>query len=686
MDNFDENYDFAGWATRNDVRCSDGRVIRHDAFAEQDGKYVPLVWNHQHNDPDNIVGKALLHNCDEGVYAYGYFNDTESANVSKQLLKHGDITSLSIFANQLKHNGSNVVHGMIREVSLVLAGANPEAYIDSVMVHGDEAYADEGTIFMNSPLELSHADTAKDTKTESKSEDSKTDDSKPDDSKPKDEANPKNSDDETVADIVNSMTDKQKAVVFYVIGEALKSKGIDPESVGAKAPEATVSHAGTEPDKPASDDSESDETIGDVIDSLNEKQKNVMYYIIGQYIKDNDIDESDATDDTKEDDTMSHNVFDQDSDPNAFAEDSLMHGLDCSINNVITDMRNHGGSLKNSFAAHGLDVDNLNMSDYLEHASYGITNIDTMFPDAKAVANQPFMLTRDQAWVPTVMSRVGHTPFARVKSIVANLTEDDARAKGYIKGKMKKEEFFALSKRITTPTTIYKKQKLDRDDLVDITDFDVIVWLKAEMRQMLDAEIARAILIGDGRTPGTDDKINETCLRPIMTDDSFYTIKATMKFESEPDRDTFADEFITTAVSSREDYRGSGNPTMFLSEAVLTKLLLQKDKIGHRLYKTKDELAAALLVSDIVTVPEMKGIKRTPAAGETTLTGKTPEVDALIVNLADYNVGMDRGGAVNMFDDFDIDYNQEKYLIETRISGALVVPYSAIVIEHLIGD
>lgn len=674
MDNFDENYDFAGWATRNDVRCSDGRVIRHDAFAEQDGKYVPLVWNHQHNDPDNIVGKALLHNCDEGVYAYGYFNDTESASVSKQLLKHGDITSLSIYANQLKHNGSNVIHGMIREVSLVLAGANPEAYIDSVMAHGDEAFGDEGTIFMNSPLELSHADISANKSGEDSVD--KISDNK-DDKMPN---NSKASSDETLADVFNSMTDEQKTVACFLIGEALNQTGVDVDDLKGTS---TMSHADTSATESNIDP---DKTIEDVFNSMSEKQQNVIYYVIGQIIEEakSNNDDDDDNDTEEDDDTMSHNVFDQNSDPDY--TDTLMHGLDCSINNVVTDMRNHGGSLKSSFAAHGLDVDNFNMSDYLEHASYGIDNIDTMFPDAKAVTNQPFMLTRDQAWVPTVMSRVGHTPFARVKSIVANLTEDDARAKGYIKGKMKKEEFFALSKRITIPTTIYKKQKLDRDDLVDITDFDVIVWLKAEMRQMLDAEIARAILIGDGRTSGTDDKINETCLRPIMSDDSFYTIKATMKFESEPDRDTFADEFITTAVSSREDYRGSGNPTMFLSEAVLTKLLLQKDKIGHRLYKTKDELAAALLVSDIVTVPEMKGIERTPAAGETELTGKTPEVDALIVNLADYNVGMDRGGAVNMFDDFDIDYNQEKYLIETRISGALVVPYSAIVIEHLIGE
>ena len=764
-----KNYDFAGWATRNDVRCSDGRVIMRDAFAEQNGKSVPLVWNHQHDSVDNVLGHAVLENRDEGVYAYCSFNDSPSAQVARQLVKHGDITSLSIYANQLKHNGTNVTHGLIREVSMVLAGANPQAFIDSVLTHsadGSEMFADDGTIYTGMPLDLMHSDTKKDTpkstdedetdpdddvevvgdddadeaeaaddtddsednaseseskadesssenqndkkkkthvvedksedvvdklgkskdepKKDSKADTNKSDDSKDaSDNKDNKEENMANTmshsdEDMTVADVIDGMTDKQKVVVFYVISQALKPYGIeldDAEDLGLKSESDEVKHA----------DSSSDETIGDVLDTLSETQMNVVKYIIGQILQDNGITEEDVkkanskNSNDDEEDEMSHNVFDREVDPAT----TLMHSADCDFATMMTDARQYG-TLSQSMLAHGADIDNFTMGDYIAHADYGMENIDVMFPDAKAVSNQPFMVTRDLNWVPSVMGSVNHTPFSRIKSLAADLTEDEARAKGYIKGRQKKNEVFALFKRVTTPTTVYKKQKLDRDDMSDITDFDVVVWLKAEMRTMLDEEIARAILIGDGRETSSEDKINEQNIRPIWTDDSVYTIKQTKKFTAEPSEDDLADSIIESAVRARKSYRGSGNPVLFTTEDNLTSMLLMKDKIGHRLYPTTTELAAAMRVSAIYTVPEMEGKTRTPATSETDLTGKTPTLDGIIVNLKDYTVGTDKGGAVSMFDDFDIDYNQQKYLIETRISGALTVPYSAIVLEHYV--
>lgn len=755
-----KQYDFAGWATRNDVRCSDGRIIMQDAFADQDGKSVPLVWNHNHSSVDNVLGHAMLQNRDEGVYAYCYFNDTPAAKKARELVKHGDITSLSIYANQLKHNGTNVMHGTIREVSMVLAGANPEAFIDSVLTHSDngsDIFADDGTIYMGLPLEHSAVksddeqkdpdeDSDEDSDKDAKAENSKSDisvtekkdssdddDSEVDDestepstrkkkrpvnvsedkssdvadvlgSNSNDKSDDKNNkddednamantmshsdDDRTVADVINSMTDKQKAVAFYVITQALAPYGIsfdgfddddddDDEDMPAPKQSKSMKHAAT------NDSSDSSETVGDVLDSLTDEQMNVIKYIIGQVLEDNGITADDVkkvnSGSTKEDDSMSHNVFDRTTDPS----DTLMHNADCDFSIMMSDMRQYG-TLSQSMLAHGADIEDFSMSDYLSHGDYGMNNIDVMFPDAKAVANQPFMITRDLNWVPGVMGAVSHTPFARIKSIAADLTEDDARAKGYLKGKLKKEEVFSLLKRVTIPTTVYKKQKLDREDIISITDFDVIVWLKAEMRTMLDEEIARAILISDGRSASAEDKINETCIRPIWTDDSVYTIKSTMKFTAAPSEAELAAAVVDQAVLARKDYRGAGNPTLFTTEDMLTRMLLMKDTLGHRLYKTEEELATAMRVSKIYTVPQMENLTRTPATSETALTGKKPILDGIIVNLKDYTVGTDKGGAVSMFDDFDIDYNQQKYLIETHISGALTTPYSAIVIEHYV--
>lgn len=564
-----EKYDFSGWATRNDLVCSDGRTIRKDAFKHCDGKTVPLVWNHNHSDPDNVLGHALLENRNEGVYAYCSFNNTENAKNIKEAVRHGDVRSLSIFANQLKQAGSDVIHGAIREVSLVLAGANPGAFIDSVMAHGDGV--ETGIILgYDENIMLYHSEDAADT------------------------------------------SDKKE--------ESAKSE-------------------------------EKEETIADVFDTLSEKQKTVVYAMIGQAIEDADNEEDSKDDSEGGNDTMKHNVFEPEvnEDTNVLSHDAM--------NAIIGDSKRFG-SMKESF---------------LQHAgTYGIDQIDYLFPDAQNMTNQPIFISRDMGWVNKVMSSVHHTPFSRIKSIFADITEDEARAKGYIKGKLKKEEVFSLLKRTTIPTTVYKKQKMDRDDVVDITDFDVVAWLKTEMRMMLNEELARAYLVGDGRLASSDDKINETNIRPIWTDEDLYTIKAV--FTAKADADTNAKEFIRTIVKARKDYKGSGNPVLFTTEDMLTDCLLLTDNEGRDLYDSVEKLTKKLRVSEIVTVPVMEGLTREVA-------GKTRTLFGIVVNLNDYNVGADKGGAVNMFDDFDIDYNQQKYLIETRCSSALTKPYSAIAVE-----
>lgn len=585
-----EACDFSGWATRNDLKCSDGRVIRRDAFKHDDGIKVPLVWNHQHNDPRNVLGHAWLENRPEGVYTYGFFNDSESGEIGKILVKHGDICALSIYANQLQQRGCDVLHGEIREVSLVHAGANPGAFIDSMLKHGEDS-DDEAIIYTGMPLYLSHSDA-------DKQEDKADDGEKKETSEKKDEPEKKTDSDEekTVADVINSMTEEQKNVMYAMIGQAMDDQGeSDPES----------------------EDNNDDDSKGGT-------------------------------------NTMKHNVFDKD---DRQKENVLVHsdGSEVSseeISTIFGDIKRYG-SLKDSVLAHGID------------------NVDYLFPDAQTLANTPEFIQRDTGWVKKVMSGVHHTPFSRIKSIFADITEDDARAKGYFKGKLKKEEVFGLLKRTTTPTTVYKKQKMDRDDVVDITDFDVVAWLKSEMRMMLDEELARAYLIGDGRLASSDDKINEQNIRPILKDEELYTIQATVSVQSSATEDDKAREFIRIAIKARKNYKGSGQPTLYTTEDILTDCLLLTDTTGRDLYTDVAQLAKKLRVKEIVTVPVMEGVN-----------GKNGgALMGIIVNLADYNVGADRGGAVNMFDDFDIDYNQQKYLIETRCSGALIKPYSAIALE-----
>lgn len=581
-----DNFDFSGWATRNDLKCSDGRIIRKDAFKSNDGQKVPLVWNHQHSDPNEVLGHAVLENREEGVYAYCKFNDTESGRTAKLLVQHGDVNALSIYANQLKQQGPNVMHGNIRELSLVLAGANPGAFIESIIKHGEES-DEEGIIYTGENITLSHSGTGEQEKDEEKLEHADGAEEKKEDSKVAEEPK-KNEGEETVADVFNTLTEKQKTVVYAMIGQAIED---------------------------------------------NEKEDN----------------NSEGGDEE-----MKHNVFDKDTENQ---ENVLSHD---AMETIIADGKRYG-SLKESFLAHAEE--------------YGIKEIETLFPEPKSLNNPPEFIKREMGWVQKVMSGVHHTPFSRIKSSFADITEDDARAKGYIKGKLKKEEVFSLLKRTTTPTTIYKKQKLDRDDVIDITDFDVVAWLKSEMRMMLDEEIARAILVGDGRLASSDDKINESNIRPIWKDEDLFNIKATIEVDASATPDQKAKAAIRAIIKSRKNYKGSGNPALYTTEDFLTDCLLLEDANGRVIYDTEEKLRTALRVSAIITVPVMEGLTRKD--------DENNDLDLLgiIVNLADYNVGADKGGAINMFDDFDIDYNQQKYLIETRCSGALIKPFSAISIE-----
>ena len=571
----DKNFDFCGWATRNDLKCSDGRVIRRDAFKHNDGQKVPMVWNHQHNDPNEVLGHALLENREEGVYAYCKFNDTESGKTAKLLVQHGDVNALSIYANQLEQQGPNVMHGNIRELSLVLAGANPGAFIESIIKHGEES-DEEGIIYTGEKLVLSHSEDESKEEKKDESKEEKKDESKSDDEK----------------------------------------------------------------------------TIEDVLKTLNEEQKNALYAIVGQAVSHSD--DNDENEEDEEDTEMKHNLFDKETEQQ---ENTLSHD---AMETIIGDAKRYG-SLKESFLAHAEE--------------YGIKEIETLFPEPKSLNNPPEFIKRETGWVQKVMSGVHHTPFSRIKSSFADITEDDARAKGYIKGKLKKEEVFSLLKRTTTPTTIYKKQKLDRDDIIDITDFDVVSWLKSEMRMMLDEEIARAILVGDGRLASSDDKINESNIRPIWKDEDLYNIKAIIEVDAAATPDQKAKAAIRAIIKSRKNYKGSGNPALYTTEDFLTDCLLLEDVNGRVIYDTEEKLRTALRVSAIITVPVMEGLTRKDDEGN--------DLDLLgiIVNLNDYNVGADKGGAINMFDDFDIDYNQQKYLIETRCSGALIKPFSAISIE-----
>ena len=578
-----ETYDFSGWATRNDLKCADGRTIRRDAFKHNDGDVVPLVWNHQHDDPFNCLGQATLENKPEGVYAYCSFNNSESGKQARELVMHGDVKALSIYANHLSQNKrtGDVFHGDIKEVSLVLAGANPGALIEDIIQHSDDDDGDEQAIIYAGgafDLEIRHSDI------------------------PKEE--PMNPDEKLI-------------------------------------------HADPEP----AEENDTEETIGDILSTLNEKQMNAVYAIVGQALEDGGAtdDEYDEEGDTE----VKHNIFDNDT---ADQANVLQHA---DMEAILADGKRYG-SLRESALAHGID------------------GIDTLFPEPKNLNTPPDWITRKMDWVSKVMSGVHHTPFSRIKSMYADLTADEARAKGYIKGKLKKEQVFTLLKRTTTPTTIYKKQKLDRDDVIDITDFDVVAWLKTEMRFMLDEEIARAILVGDGRDGSSDDKINEMNIRPIWTDSDLYTIKATVTKKAGATEDDMAKAFIRTAIKSRKDYRGSGEPVLFTTEDMITNCLLLEDTTGRVIYDSIDKLRTVLRVREIIAVPVMEGLTRTDADDS-----KVHSLMGIIVNLNDYNVGADKGGAVNMFDDFDIDYNAQKYLIETRCSGAMIKPYAAIAIESV---
>ncbi len=569
------DYDFSGYATKANTLCYDGLTIAPDAFKGDDGRKVPVVWNHDHSDPEHVLGHALLQNRKDGVYAYVKMNDSPSGQSALEAVRSGDIDAMSIFANGLKKAGNTVMHGVIRELSLVLAGCNPGALIDEIVEHSADYNAEEGEeafIYTDGGLSLKHG-------------------LDPDDNPlGEEEDNMAQAGGKTLEEVYNSMTPEQQECCCALVGMA--KKGLDEDDPNAEA-------------------------------------------------------NNDKDDEDKEDETVKHNVFDNDKDQGV-----LKHSID-EINAAMADGK-RCGSMKDAFIQHGIE------------------DVEWLFPEDHLLDNPPRIIDNDQTWVGKVMSGVHHIPFSRIKSMSADLTEEDARAKGYIKGNFKKEQVFGLLKRSTSPTTVYKKQKMDRDDIADITSFDVIAWLKQEMRTKLNEELARAYLIGDGRNAASDDKINEGNIRPIYSDDDFYTIKVQAEVAIGADTETKIKAAMNASLKARKDYKGSGNPTLFTTEDNLTDMLLLEDKIGHRLYKNEAEVAQALRVKEIVTVPQMAGMKGT----------KGGELFGIVVNLADYTVGADKGGAVNMFDDFDIDYNQQKYLIETRCSGALTVPFSAMAIEY----
>ena len=585
-----KDYDFGGWATRNNIKCSDGRTILKDAFKQNDGQKVPLVWNHQHNDPSEVLGQALLENRAECVYAYCKFNNTESGQTAKSLVANGDVDKLSIYANRLKTHMNNVMHGCIREVSLVLAGANPGAFIDTVISHGEDAEAEEeGTIYTDEHIDIiEHNDDENDKKGETDMED--------------------------------------------------ENKKVDEEKK----------------------EENNEKTIQEVFETLNEEQKNAVYAIVGQALEHNDNSEDDSEDSSENnndegEEDMKHNVFDNDKNNDEVLQHSEI------LASAIQDAKKYG-SLKESV---------------IEHAAINnITDIGKLFPDATALNKEPIMIEKDQTWVGKIINTIKHTPFSRVKVTMGKMTEPQARAKGYIKGNKKTNIQMAALNRIVTPTTVYIKNEIDRDDVIDITDFDVVAWQKREMRKELDKELALAALLGDGRDISDNDKINEQNIIPIIKDVDTFTIKYTITEgvdykqanNSASNNDSFTKGIIRAAIRSRKEYKGSGSPTFFTTEDYLTDMLLIEDQNGRRIYESLAQLALALRVKEIVTIPEME-------------QEAYKDIVGVIVNMADYTMGADKGGSVNMFDDFDIDYNQMKYLMETRCSGALTVPYSAIVLK-----
>ena len=630
-------YDFSGWATKNNIKCSDGRTIMPNAFKDDDGQKVPLVWNHQHNDPAEILGHALLENRAEGVYAYCKFNDTESGQNAKKLVVNGDIDRLSIYANKLKSHMNNVTHGCIREVSLVLAGANPGAFIDSVITHSEDGDdEEEGIIYTDEDLEIKVDNDVKDDENEDldiveaeeviDDTDEESDESKDNTEGNEDSEEVEHSDEETVEDVFNTLNEDQQAVAYVLIGAASEGKDL-------------------------SSDAEFKVTVQNMMESLNDQQKEAVYALVGAASEGNSNNEKNK-DNEGEDSSMKHNVFE-----NEEKNDTLVHSE--IVADALADAKKYG-SMRESFLEHA--------------AANNIQNIDYLFPEAKELNTPPVVIKDNEEWVNVIMNSVRRSPFSRVKTTFAKMDETTARAKGYIKGKMKADIALSLLKRVTTPTTVYIKNTMDRDDVIDITDFDVVAWLKGEMRGQLNKELALAMLLGDGRNVSDDNKINEQNIRPIVSDDNLYTIKYEIKSgrdykntgNSASDNDSLYKGIIRGAIKSRKEYKGSGKPTFFTTEDILTDLLLIEDQNGRVIYDSIEKLATAMRVSKIVTVPEMES--RTDIYG-------------VIVNFNDYTAGADKGGHVGMFDDFDIDYNQMKYLMETRMSGALTVPYSAIVLK-----
>lgn len=591
MVNFD--YDCSGWATKANVRCYDGLVIAQDAFKECSGKVVPMVYNHDHSNVDNVIGHCLLENRPGGVYCYAKFNDTDTGKTARQCVESGDLSAFSIFANGLKKVGSTVKHGFIREVSLVLAGCNPGALIDEVVKHSaDEDYeGGEAFIYNKDGLSLTHGMDP--------------------------EGNP-------LEDLTHS----------------------------AGSGDAVTNDEATQEEAKMADEKNEGKTLEQVYNSMTDEQKECCHALVGLALEEQ---EGGDNDDGEEDDTVKQNVFDKDTNATV-----LKHSID-EINNVVKTAKSHG-TMKAAFEDAGMDSDEL---------AHSIDNIDWLFPEDHLLDPTPRIIDKPDDWVSVVMGAVHHIPFSRFKSMFADLTEEDARAKGYIKGNFKKEEVFGLLRRSTSPTTVYKKQKLDRDDVIDITSFDVVAWLKQEMRLKLNRELALAYLLGDGRLAASEDKIDENCIRPVFNDSDLFTIKVQCKTTGLTTVEDKYKALIKQILRSRKEYRGSGTPTLFTTEDALTEMLLLEDGIGHPLYADEAALARKLRVKNIVTIPEMEGRKG----------AKGGDLVCLIVNLADYTVGADKGGAVSMFDDFDIDFNAQKYLIETRCSGALTTPFSAMAVE-----
>jgi len=664
-------YDFSGWATRNNIKCSDGRTIMKDAFKQNDGQKVPLVWNHQHDDPNEVLGHAVLENRDEGVYAYCKFNDTESGKTAKSLVLNGDVDKLSIYANKLRSEMNNVIHGCIREVSLVLAGANPGAFIDSVISHSETGEdEEEGVIYTDEFISIEHSDTEdggenvtennKENVADEKQDDNeqdekeeKQDDNEQDEKEEKqddneqDEKEEKQDDNEqddeishadeesnkTVEEVFDSLTDSQKDVVYLLLGV------IDD---GGKISEL---------------DEEAKNSIKESLESMNEDQKNAVYSIVGTALEDSDGNKTEENKKEGEDSNMKHNVFDKETKDQVLAHSEF-------ANKAIADAKRFG-SMKESFLAHA-DEEGLTWEE--------ANDFSILFPDAVNLNKEPYMVEKDNSWVAKVMSDVKHSPFSRVKNTLGRMDEPTARAKGYIKGDKKTNISMSVLNRVTTPTTVYIKNDIDRDDVIDITDFDVVAWQKKEMRKQLDKELALAMLLGDGRDVSDRNKINEQNIRPVVSDDDMYTIKYTVTqgrdYEitdnSYSENDSKTKGIIRAAIKARKEYKGSGKPTFYTTEDVLNDMLLIEDLNGRVIYESVDKLATALRVKEIVTIPEMES---------------HTDIYGIIVNMNDYTAGADKGGSVNMFDDFDIDYNQMKYLIETRMSGALTVPKAAIVLK-----